>query len=1618
MANIHRAPKQWCLSKVETVNSFENWKQNLVYTLSLDPNFAPFLIEGTEWLKKSRDAPHRGFTNDGEEVPQARRRTREQKVSMLEMMLGQIANYCPVISRSTIVKNSVSLNSIWQTIRLHFGFQSTGAHFLDFASIKLEANERPEDLFQRIMAFMEDNLLRRDMGITHHGVNIADDEEMSPTLENIAVLTWLRLIHADLPRLVKQRYGTELRSRTLSSIKPEISQALDSLLEEIRSNDDVKTMRTAITNNKLPNGPRVLMRPSPQNSSKICPLCKAANRPNNHYLSKCSFLPAQDRRYLAKARRVSGTDDYDSGDDDCHDQQAQEPSQIQTACRVQIRQSPFIDVFYSHHTVRLTIDSGATGNMIRTSVATTLGAQIKTTAQSAHQADGLSPLHVIGETRLTFHHNGYELYFEGLVVDNIDTDVLAGIPFMERNDISIRPARHEVVLAGKDIYTYGVQSLDNDRHVIRRAHVLRAPVAETTTVWPGEYLEVKLPEDIAPNDDTFSIEPHEPDHVCSWPSPGLISSVSGSIRIPNLTLEPHTVKRNDHICKIRSTFCPETANAEPTILPKPVRSKTVTNFSENVRIDPDSILTEEMRSRFRHLLHQHDIVFNPNFSGYNGAAGPIKAHVNMGPVQPPQRKGRVPQYSRHQMDRLQEKFDELEQLGVFRRPEDVDVNVEYVNPSFLIKKPSGDFRLVTAFADVGRYSKPQPSLMPDVDSTLRQIAQWNCIAVSDLTKSFYQIPLAKESMKYCGVVTPYRGVRVYARSAMGMPGSETALEELTCRILGHLVQEGVVAKVADDLYCGGASPEDLLSNFSRLIEALQQSGLSLSASKTVIAPKEVTILGWIWRQGTIRASPHRISSLASCQPPTTVTSLRSFVGAYKVLGRVIKGCSTLLSPFDEATAGRDSKDRIAWSEDLLASFKKAQDALATNQSITLPHSNDQLWIVTDGAAKCKGLGATLYTTRNDKVLLAGFFSAKLRKNQSLWIPCEVEALSIASAVKHFSPYIIQAASKTCILTDSKPCVQAYEKLCRGEFSASPRVSTFLSTASRYQVSIRHVAGAAILPSDFASRNAADCENPQCQICLFASSVDDSVVRHISTQDILNYSVKLPFTSRPAWCNIQSECPDLRRTHAHLKQGTRPSKKLTDIKDVKRYLQCASIAKDGLLVVKKDIPFEAQRESIIVPRSVLEGLLTSLHIKLDHPSQHQLKTVVQRYFFALDMDKAINNITSGCHQCASLRNVQRYTQDQSSGDPPDKVGFLFAADVLKRERQLILVVREYVTSYTRTVLLENERHDSLRDGLIHLCSEMHPLDGPYAVIRTDAAPGFTSLVNDSELSRHRLRIEVGRIKNPNKNPVAERAIQELEDEILRQDPQCKAVTSLLLTLATARMNSRLRNRGLSAREMWTQRDQFSHSQIPVADQDMILRQHQLKLTNHPYSEKSKYPKARTPTHIQSQVGDLVYLNDDRNKSAGRDRYLVVSCDGQWRNVRKFAGNQLRRSSYRVKDSDLYKVPSFTVTTANRPTMSSNVSDSSDDEESPPCESLPCEPPLTQPPSQEHDHVTGIQLNESLQPHQLPNIPAVISDIPTASKDASTDSCDDRSPGQNTDRPQRTRKTPKWLNDYIY
>ncbi|CAC5370953.1 unnamed protein product [Mytilus coruscus] len=288
-----------------------------------------------------------------------------------------------------------------------------------------------------------------------------------------------------------------------------------------------------------------------------------------------------------------------------------------------------------------------------------------------------------------------------------------------------------------------------------------------------------------------------------------------------------------------------------------------------------------------------------------------------------------------------------------------------------------------------------------------------------------------------------------------------------------------------------------------------------------------------------------------------------------------------------------------------------------------------------------------------------------------------------------------------------------------------------------------------------------------------------------------------------------------------------------------------------------------------------------------------------------MPKAAEQASDSCHTCASLKRFPKSLVEQSSEDPPDLVGISYVADVLKRNRQLIMVVRETVTSYTSTCFIKDEKLAFKR---------------PSVVVRVDPAPGFRPLCDDSYLKKLNISIEIGRVRNQNKNPVADKAIAGLEDELLREERDDSPLSENTLVIATTRHNSRLRQRGLSSRELWTQRSQFTHEQLPISDMNLIREQHEARNKNYGFSEISKCSRPGRPIPDIS-IGDLVYLYTDRSKTQSRDRYLVVARDGEWCFIKKISVNQLRASSYKVKLSECYKVLN-TISVHRNPRYSQN------------------------------------------------------------------------------------------------
>ena len=167
-------------------------------------------------------------------------------------------------------------------------------------------------------------------------------------------------------------------------------------------------MRAAVGNYRKPTENRTPCKTNtrPNRPRKSCPLCKQASGPDNaHFLSECSFLPEQDRKYIAKARQIADIFDDPSEpetrpcvDESITDTDDTGSSPTSHVFRIQTRLSPYLDMFYAHHLVRVTIDSGVTGNMIRHTVVQCLGCQVTpvpnpSTKQMAHPPCTLSVRH-------------------------------------------------------------------------------------------------------------------------------------------------------------------------------------------------------------------------------------------------------------------------------------------------------------------------------------------------------------------------------------------------------------------------------------------------------------------------------------------------------------------------------------------------------------------------------------------------------------------------------------------------------------------------------------------------------------------------------------------------------------------------------------------------------------------------------------------------------------------------------------------------------------------------------------------------------------------------------------------------------------------------------------------------------------------------------------------------------------------------------------------------------------------------------------------------------------------------------------------------------------------------
>ena len=756
---------------------------------------------------------------------------------------------------------------------------------------------------------------------------------------------------------------------------------------------------------------------------------------------------------------------------------------------------------------------------------------------------------------------------------------------------------------------------------------------------------------------------------------------------------------------------------------------------------------------------------------------------------------------------------------------------------------------------------------------------------------------------------------MYTVSPQGLRNSAEYGSEILARMYGDLVKAKKCTRIADQIYVLGNSLTELLENFKEVMERARKANLTFKPSKIIICPTSTVILGWKKQGCKWSPTEHVLSPLSLAEPPSTVKKMRGWLGAFRQIAKTIPNHAVVLQKFERMVGGKNSRDKIAWSPDLIREFDQAKASIATSVPIAIPRNTDKLKIFPDWSQDSDAVGGRLIIERcvdGKKVdLHGGEFSCRLKGAQARWTACEKECLGIKLLVQHYQPYIRENNSVTTVYTDNIVSVHAWNAIKLGKISTSSRVASFISTMCENKIDIVHYPGEMTKVADYNSRHPTSCTADRCQTCKFVGqelSAQEHYVRYTHSES------NILLAERPTWLELQKQDSTVAKLYQLIKTGLSPEKKSRNrtLKLLHNMYRrgIVFIAADGLIQVRNvDVAHNTEYKAILVPEVYVAGVIQSLHLKLNHPSPYQLHKHMSRSFFAIGMTKVINNITSSCDTCTRLKILPKQVHINTT-TKNNTFGTRFSADVLIEKGQHILLCREKLSQFTTTYMLQDETKESIEEGLISSLIDMVPEDG--AVIQVDPGPSLVSLSNDanSVLLNFNIKIDVGRVHNKQKNPIAENAIKEFRKEWLRLKPDGAQLSDMERAQITASMNKRIRLNGLAPKEVMLKRNLKNHEPVQVDDNLEGQAQYDRKVQNNAKQLIKDKLSKQIPQKPTLQIGDLIYIIADLSKSRGREQFIVTKCfvksDVHWIVARKFQKG-LRNKEYLLKADEVILAP---------------------------------------------------------------------------------------------------------------
>ena len=323
----------------------------------------------------------------------------------------------------------------------------------------------------------------------------------------------------------------------------------------------------------------------------------------------------------------------------------------------------------------------------------------------------------------------------------------------------------------------------------------------------------------------------------------------------------------------------------------------------------------------------------------------------------------------------------------------------FASPIVLVKKPDGSTRFCIDFRALNKVTRFDAEPIPDVEVLFTKLKGKTIFSKLDLTKGYWQIPMAPEDKEKTAFRTPL-GLFQFKRMPFGLCTAPSTF----ARMMNMLDFDRFAAvHFFDDILIASDSWEEHWNSLDGVLTLLNKHGLTVRPSKVELGLDTIEFLGHRVGQGVMSPVDSKVSRMLNIAVPSTKKQVQAVLGLFGFYRRYVPDFAALVAPLTNLTC-KQAPAKVKWSEECQIAFDTVRNILSAHPVLLLPDFGKSFTVRTD--ASNTGLGAVLLQPNDqDELRPVLFASRKLLDRETRYSTVERECLAVVWAVDKFHRYI-------------------------------------------------------------------------------------------------------------------------------------------------------------------------------------------------------------------------------------------------------------------------------------------------------------------------------------------------------------------------------------------------------------------------------------------------------------------------------------------------------------------------------------------------------------------------------------------------------------------------------------